>query len=205
MRMLDVMLTTASEWGRRRSNMKSRQVRLVGALALVLGSGVLSLSPSAALAQTGAGTVTGTLRDANQALVPGAEVTITNTETNVSTKTQTNEVGVYYLGALPRGPYRLAVEKQGFKKWEGTLQLPTGQTVVVDPVLEVGDVRTVVEVKGVAPTITTGSIEVSNVKDFERIRQLPLSARDISLLFQLTPGVEGTGSARVNGLKVGSL
>ncbi|PYV09662.1 MAG: hypothetical protein DMG23_10225, partial [Acidobacteria bacterium] len=185
--------------------MKSRQARLVAALGVVLGSGVLSLSPSEAFAQTGAGTVTGTLRDTTQAPVPGAEVTITNTETNVSTKTQANEVGVYYLGALPRGPYRLAVEKKGFKKWEGTLQLPTGQTVVVDAVLALGDVQTVVEVTGAAPIVSSQSIEVAGVKDFERIRQLPLSARDISLLFQLTPGVEGTGSARVNGLKVGSM
>src|SRR2546428_180898 len=186
--------------------MKSRQARLVAAVGVVLGSGVLSLSPSEAFAQTGAGTVTGTLRDTTQAPVPGAEVTITNTETNVSTKTQANEVGVYYLGALPRGPYRLAVERKGFKKWEGTLQLPTGQTVVVDAVLALVDVQTVVEVTGAAPIVSSQSIEVAGVKDFERIRQLPLNGRSIGALFTLTPGVEGNaGGARVNGLKVGSM
>ncbi len=182
----------------------SRAIQLIS--LLVTSFLTVSLAFNPAWAQTGAGTVTGTVRDAHQALVPGAEVTITNTETNVSTKAVTNEVGVYYLGALPRGPYRLAVEKEGFKKWEGPLRLPTGQTVVVDPVLEVGDVRTVVEVTSAAPIVSTATIEVSNVKDFERIRSLPLNGRSIGNLFGLTPGVEGpAGGARVNGMKVGSL
>ena len=177
---------------------------------MVLGLEFVGISPPEAWAQTGAGTITGTVREANQAVVPGAQVTVTNMGTNVSAKATTNEVGVYYFGALPPGPYTLAVEKEGFKKWEGTLQLPTGQTELVDPVLVVGDVRTTVEVKAVAPTITTGSMEVSNVKDTERIRVLPLNGRSISSLFVLTPGVDegpdgSTGSPRVNGMKVGSL
>ncbi len=186
--------------------MKRLLLKVGGRISVILALGILSFSALEAVAQTGAGTVTGTVRDTAQAVVPGAEVTITNTETNVSTKAQTNEAGIYYLGALPRGPYRLAVEKQGFTKWEGTLQLPTGQTVVVDPVLAVGDIRTVVEVTGVAPAITTATTEISNVKDFERIRELPLNGRSIGNLFALTPGVEGpAGGARVNGMKVGSL
>ena len=68
-----------------------------------------------------------------------------------------------------------------------------------------GNLETVVEVVGAAAPITTESSEVSDVKDFQRIRQLPLNERDITRLFDLTPGVEGGGNARVNGLKVGSL
>src|SRR5574337_918944 len=182
------------------------KVRVSGIVCLLLaGMMVLLLSSSAAWAQTGTGTVSGTVRDVNQAVVPGAAVTITNSETNVSRRAQTSEVGIYYFGALPLGPYKLVVEKEGFKKWEGTLILRVGQNAVVDPTLEVGSLRTVVEVTGAAPTITTSSIEISNVKDYERIRQLPLNGRAISNLFNLTPGVEGGSSARVNGLKVGSL
>jgi len=47
--------------------------------------------------------------------------------------------------------------------------------------------------------------DVADVKDYQRIRQLPLNGRAVSQLFNLTPGVEGGGNARVNGLKVGSL
>ncbi len=71
--------------------------------------------------------------------------------------------------------------------------------------MEVGDISTTVEVTSAAPTINTASTEISNVKDFARIRDLPLNGRSISNLFDLTPGVEGGGNARVNGMKVGSL
>jgi hypothetical protein len=170
----------------------------------------LTTATVTAFGQTGAGSVAGTVRDAEQRVIPGAGVTITEIETNVSRSSRTSDVGVYYFGALPRGPYRLSVEKEGFKKWEGTLTLQVGQNAVIDVGLEVGDVKTVVEVTGVAPVITTSSAEVSDVKDYARIRQLPLNGRQISQLFALTPGVEpgtanDTGSPRVNGLKVGSL
>ena len=68
-----------------------------------------------------------------------------------------------------------------------------------------------------APVIATQSAEVSDVKDFERIRQLPLNGREVTLLLNLTPGLEGEGSCndrastapctsfRVNGTKVGAL
>jgi len=170
--------------------MKLRQLRGI-VLGLALGLGTLSWFPSQAWAQSGKGSVTGTVRDAGNAVVPGANVVITNSETNVSTKTQTNDVGIYYLGALPRGPYALAVEKEGFKRWEGKLELYVGQNSVIDPVLNVGSVHEVVAVTDAAPLITTQSAEVSNVKDYERIRQLPLNGREVTLLLNLTPGLEG--------------
>jgi outer membrane receptor protein involved in Fe transport len=61
-----------------------------------------------------------------------------------------------------------------------------------------------VEVIDSTPIITVGSVEVADVKDALRIAQLPLNGRGVSTLFNLTPGVEGGGSPRVNGLKVGS-
>src|SRR5881296_887232 len=180
--------------------MKLRRVHFLSA-----GLIALPLLASMALAQTGTGTVSGTVRDPNRAVVPGADITITNSDTNVSRKTVSSDLGVYYFGALPLGPYTLAVELTGFKKWLGKFELQVGQNAVVDPVLEVGDIQTTVEVSGAAPPISTEGIDVSDVKDYQRIRQLPLNGRDISSLFNLTPGVEGAGNARVNGLKVGSL
>jgi hypothetical protein len=186
--------------------MERLRQRIAGGTCVLPVLIMLIFFPSGASGQTGAATVTGTVRDAEQKVVPGAAATVTNSETNISHKVQTSEVGIYYFGALPRGPYVLVIEKDGFKKWEAKFVLRVGQNAVVDATLEVGAVRTVVEVTGAAPTITTGSMEVSSVKDFERIRQLPLNARDIGNLFPLTPGVEGpAGGARVNGLKVGSL
>jgi hypothetical protein len=166
--------------------------------------GILTVS-TPLLGQGGNGVIRGVVRDANQAVVPGAAVTATNELTNVTHKTQSNEVGIYYLGSVPRGSYTLTTELTGFKKWSSKVELQVGQTAVVDVALELGSVETVVDVVSTAPPITTESVEISDVKDYQRIRQLPLNGRDVANLFNLTPGVEGGGNARVNGLKVGSL
>jgi hypothetical protein len=148
--------------------------------------------------------VTGTVRDPSQVVVPGAQVTVAETETNLTRKGKTSDVGVYYFGALPRGPYKITVEKQGFKTWEGTFLLEVGQSAVVDAVLQVGDLKTVVEVTGAAPLLSTQSEAVAGIRTYTDISMLPLNGRTVSLLFSLTPGVEGGGAPRINGLKVGS-
>src|SRR6266487_5100819 len=181
------------------------RTRVIPAISLFAALISLALFSDVSFAQTGIGSVSGTVRDANRAVVPGADITITNTNTNVSRKTVSSDLGVYYFGALPLGPYSLTVELTGFKKWVGKFELQVGQDAVVDPVLQVGDIQTTVEVSGAAPPIPTETTDVSDVKDYQRIRQLPLNGRAISSLFNLTPGVEGGGNARVNGLKVGSL
>jgi hypothetical protein len=155
-------------------------------------------------AQTGLGVVRGTVQDASKAVIPGAKVVLTNTATGVGRDSVSNADGIYYFGAVSIGPYTLLVESQGFKKWEGTLAVQAGQTVVIDPALEVGSLESAVEVTGVAPVVTTQGAQVSDTKDALRIHNLPLNGRQITNLFDLTPGVEGGGNPRVNGMKVGS-
>lgn len=60
-------------------------------------------------------TVTGTVSDSTGAVIPGTAVSIRNTQTNVTLKTETNTVGIYYLPALPPGQYDVTAEKQGFR------------------------------------------------------------------------------------------
>src|SRR5689334_9764512 len=85
------------------------RVLLLGASSIALG-----LLTRPACAQTGVATVTGTVTDSSKALVPAAEVTITNTQTGISRKTQSSDAGAYYFGALPIGPYKITVNKPGF-------------------------------------------------------------------------------------------
>jgi len=168
---------------------------------LILAS-VLFALPIAA--QTGLGVVRGTAQDASKAIIPNAKVTLTNTSTGVAHETQTNADGIYYFGAVQIGTYSLSVEAQGFKKWEGTFTVEAGQTVVIDPSVEVGSLQSAVEVTGAAPTVTTEGAQVADVKDALRIHDLPLNQRQISQLFDLTPGVVGQGNPRTNGMKVGA-
>src|SRR5437763_11639455 len=167
---------------------------------------VLRLTALPAFPQAGAGTVSGTVRDSAEAFVSGAKVTITNTETGISKQVVTSQEGLYSFPALPIGPYRLAVEKDGFQTWAGTLTLYVGQNLTVDATLRVGSLKDVVEVKDVATPIETASGVIGDVRESSQIRDLPLNGRDVGLLFGLTAGVEsGSGGARVNGMKVGSL
>jgi len=179
----------------------ARVAGLLGLLFVVL----LFFVPSV-LGQTGQGNVSGTVTDSSHAIVPGASVVLTNVDTGVSVKTESSEEGIYYLGAVPIGHYKVVVAKQGFKEWEGTFTLEVGQNAVVDPILSVGNTTTVVEVTGAAVPIETTNGAVADVKESDQIRDLPLNGREIGNLFNVVPGVEsGAGGARVNGMKVGSL
>jgi len=156
------------------------------------------------VAQTGLGVVRGTVVDASKAVIPNAKVTLANSATGVAQTSQTNAAGIYYFGAVQIGPYTVNVEAQGFKKWEGTLTVQAGQTVVIDPSMEVGSLQAAVEVTAAAPVVATQGGQVSDTKDALRIHNLPLNGRQISNLFDLTPGVVGGGNPRTNGMKVGS-
>jgi len=166
-------------------------------------AGAAAATP-ALMAQTGLGIVRGTALDATGSTVPNAKVALKNTVTGVVHSSQTSAVGAYYFAAVQPAPYTLTVEAAGFKKWVGTFIIEAGQTASIDAQMEVGSVDSVVEVSGAAPAITTVGMEINDVKDALRIRQLPLNGRDVRNLFNLTPGVEGGGVPRVNGMKVGS-
>ncbi|MCC6539185.1 MAG: carboxypeptidase regulatory-like domain-containing protein, partial [Bryobacterales bacterium] len=155
-------------------------------------------------AQTGLGIVRGTALDPTGAAIPNAKAVLSNKSTGVSQTVHTTAVGAYYFAAVQPAPHSLVIEAAGFKKWTANFTLEAGQTASIDAKMEVGSVDAVVEVSDVATAITTVGMEINDVKDALRIRQLPLNGRDVRNLFNLTPGVEGGGVPRVNGMKVGS-
>src|SRR5712692_8923360 len=153
----------------------------VGALVFLIVAGIMVFlaSPRPTMAQTGQGTVTGSVTDASNALVPAAEVTLTNTATEVAREGESSALGTYYFGAVPIGSYKVVVSKQGFQEWAGDFVLEVGQNAVVNAVLRVGSATTVVEVRAAAAPIETQSGSVADVKESEQIRALPLNGRDI--------------------------
>jgi Carboxypeptidase regulatory-like domain/TonB dependent receptor len=190
--------------------MESREFRLrrfhfaVRFSLIVLAA--LALIALPAFPQTGVGTVSGTVHDTSEGVVSGVKVIITNTETGISRQAETSPEGIYSFSSLPIGAYRLTAEKQGFETWAGTLTLNVGQSATVNPVLRLGSINSVVEVKDAAAPIETTRGVIGDVRESSQIRDLPLNGRDVGLLFGLTAGVEsGAGGARVNGMKVGSL
>ena len=136
------------------------------------------------------GTVTGEVRDSTGAIIPDVEVTVRNTETNISRTMATNESGVYTVPALNPGLYDVRASKSGFKSTtRGTIELQVQQTARVDFTLEVGQVSESVEVTGASALLTTENATVGTVIEQQRITDLPLNGRNFLSLVSLSPNV----------------
>ncbi len=162
---------------------------------------LLSVAPWAS-AQTSAGTVSGTLRDQTGGVIPGAAVTLVNSATNVTVPTKGNEVGFYRFPGVAPGEYRLTAETAGMQKFEGTVTVQVGQSVVVDVVLHPAGTTTTVEVADVTPLVTTDNPTVGAAMEHRRIEQLPINGRSIVTLISQVPGIE---NQRAYGTRFGAI
>ncbi len=98
---------------------------------------LVAIGITTVFAQTGTSSITGTVRDANGAIVPGATVTAKSEATGVVNTTATTDSGLYAFSSLPVGLYTITVEKQGFKKFQKTgSALEVGTPLVVDAAME---------------------------------------------------------------------
>src|SRR5205085_11696872 len=102
--------------------------------------------------------ISGTVRDQSAAVLPGVEITATQTETGVARATVTNETGSYALPNLPIGPYRIEAAFPGFRTFvQSGVQLQVNTNAVINPVLQVGQVTEQVEVQANAALVETRS------------------------------------------------
>ena len=165
------------------------------------------VSLGALWAQTGAGSIQGTVRDQSGAVIQNAKVVLVHVETANTFNTVSNQAGFFIFPSVQSGKYRVTAESPGMEKWQGELQLQTGQEAVVGPMLKVGGTATEVTVAGdVTPLVTTTSPTLATVVDRERIEELPLNGRFIwNLLLVTTPGLEqgdyGAQNAQPYGLR----
>src|SRR5437870_9824964 len=145
---------------------------------------------SAAIAQTGSSNITGSVRDVNGAVVPGATVTAKNDATGVTSTQTTTDSGLYAFSSLPVGKYTITVEKQGFKTLQKTNNiLEVGIPLTVDVALEVGQVSETVNVQGGLEQLQTANATIGNVVEQKAIEALPLNGRNPLTLLLLEPGV----------------
>ena len=167
---------------------------------LIAGLTVCSLSAGLAWAQATA-QIAGTVRDQSGAVLPGVEITVTQTETGVMRNAVTNETGTYIFPNLPIGPYKLEAALGGFRTFVQTgIVLEVNGAPVVNPILEVGQVSEQVEVQANAALVETRSAGVGQVMENTRILDLPLNGRNVVELLALTgasgPATTDTGSSR---------
>ena len=154
-------------------------------------------------AQTGTGSIQGTVRDTTGAVIPGAKVVLVQSQTAVTFSGQTNSAGFYVFPAVQRGPYELTVESAGMETWKASLTLVVGQAAQIDATLKVGQTGTAITVAGdVTPLVTTTGPTLSNVLERERIEQLPINGRFLqNLVLMTTPGLESGSVPRLFGLR----
>jgi hypothetical protein len=146
------------------------------------------------------GQISGTVKDQSGAVLPGVELTATQTETGVVRTVITNETGSYVLANLPIGPYRLEAALPGFRTFVQTgIVLQVNGSPVVNPTLEVGQVTEQVEVQANAALVETRSAGVGTVVENTRILELPLNGRAVVELVALAgaatpaPILDGNG------------
>jgi hypothetical protein len=144
---------------------------------------------STALAQETRATVTGTVKDTQGAVVPGATVAVLNVDTNVSTEALTNAAGVYTVQRVQPGPVKVTATLTGFKTFlrEG-LTLRTGETVTLNIQLAVGGIEEVVTVSAQTSAIESNESTIAQTIENKRISELPLNGRQVYMLLPLTAG-----------------
>jgi hypothetical protein len=157
--------------------------------------------PAQSLAQSGAGSIQGTIQDASSAAIVDAAVHVVNQSTNVANDTKSNSAGFYSVPGLFAGNYTITFTAAGMKKYQTTVDLQDAQVAVINPKLSVGDVAEQVTITGDAVQLATyDSGTVSTQLDTSRIDQLPQNGRNVLGLAQNTvPGVEANGT-RTNGM-----
>ena len=171
------------------------QVRLFALLTALL------LFPAGLLAQSGVGSIQGTVQDPSLAAIAGCSVHVLNQSTGVVNDTTSNSTGFYSVQGLFAGNYTVNFSAPGMKKYQAVVALQNAQVAVLNVKLEVGAVAEQVTVNSeVVQLATYDSGTVSTQLDSSRIDQLPQNGRNILGLAQNTvPGVESNGT-RANGL-----
>jgi len=131
--------------------------------------------------------VAGVVHDASGAAIPGATVTITNSNTEAARSSVTGADGAYIFTNLPIGPYRLQAKKDGFSTYNQTgIVLQVDSNPEINVTMAVGALNEQISVEANAAMIETQSNAVGQVIDQQRVVDLPLNGRNVTQLIALS-------------------
>jgi hypothetical protein len=175
--------------------MKPKTTRAARVFAIL----ALLIFPLSLHAQETRGKITGTVRDADKATVPGASVKITDSARGTVVNLTTNDDGLFQAPYLISGTYQVVVEVSGFKRYvRDNLVLQINETRDLDVELEIGGAQETVTVTSEAPPLNTADGNVGQAVDQKRVAELPLVHGDPYALMGLSTGVTYTGSTRLD-------
>jgi hypothetical protein len=159
-------------------------------LALVVALG-LAMCGLSVLAQSGAGSIQGTVTDTTGAIVQGASIHVVQQGTNATFNTKSSAVGFYQVPDLFTGTYTVTITAPGFTTYKTTIELLVAQNAAINPALTPGSVTQQIEVEASAVQLTTtDNGTIASTLENTRINQLPMNGRNIlNLAAESTPGL----------------
>lgn len=166
--------------------------RCLSALWCALACAMLALT---AFAQTDA-RIAGTVKDQNNAVVPGATITVKNTRTGEERTATSNAEGVFIVPALKPSTYTVQINAASFAKTEYTnIELVVGQALDLDASLKPAGANEIINIAaGEEAALDTSSARMgANVNETE-VKSLPLNGRQLSQLYLQAPGALNSGS-----------
>src|SRR5712692_8343678 len=158
-------------------------------LTLILAAALGHIGSPLVYGQAVNGTLLGTVTEINNAVVPGATVTITEVNTNIKYSGATNENGNYVFDNLPLGRYSIEVERAGFKKvLKSNVDVSVNNTTRTDLQLEPGTVSEQVTVTAIEAPLQTDRADTGRIIERRQISELPLPFQNFQALVFTVPG-----------------
>lgn len=148
----------------------------------------LTLTATAATAQTHLGSIRGTITDPSGSAVADAPLTLMHEETGLARTVTTGSAGAFSVSQLAPGAYRMEVELAGYKTFVNRTTLQVNQHLRLDVALEIGEVTEEVFVTAPDTPVEQDSVELSTIIDNRQITGLPLDGRNFLELSLLAPG-----------------
>ncbi len=171
--------------------------RLQRIFATIFATGLFVLiSAASSYTQQITGSIRGTVKDGQGALIANATVTATNVETGLFRSIATDSQGGYLIEYLPVGSYNVEVNAHGFKKFvQKNLTLTVDQTQALDITLAIGVQSETVTVTEAPSLVDTNSAELGRTVQQAEIIGLPLVNRNAYAELSLTPGVQSNSAS----------
>ena len=163
--------------------MRNPRCAVVAVLAFVLFALALA---SASIT----GSISGVVTDKSGAVISGATVVATETQTGVQTTQKTDSKGFYNLPTLAVGTYTLEISQVGFKTYRQTgVGIDANTALRVDASLAIGSISEKIEVSTEAAQVETQSTQMGEVIEGSKMTSVPLNGRNFIDLLALQPGV----------------
>src|SRR5215469_3622871 len=158
--------------------------------ALVLGFCIVAAVPHSIHAQTSKGILAGIIRDSTGAVLPNADILITNEDTGETRTVTSSSTGAFRVEAINPGNYRIHVTNPGFAPTDVQhINVLPSVITTYDAVLQIGESTSTVTVEAESNAINTENGQLSGTISKQELNQVPIFSLNPADLTSEMPGV----------------